>query len=301
MRNTVNFVDTLNNLILIKKSPIVLGIDPNFDLLPTEMRPMYCEKSEIQNKLWSFVKKTLDTTHDIVCAVKFQSAYFEQFGSVGVTVLARSINYAKLLGLLVIIDVKRGDIDTTNIGYLKAYLGYSVDNQFISSDLESDAITINPFLGLDTLDGYIESANQGKGVFVLVKTSNSGAGFIQDAMVGDKTVSEQIAVYLNEKGQESIGETGYSNIGAVVGATKFKTSKNLRDLMPNQLFLAPGVGKQGAEIESVKNLMDSNGLGVIVPISREITYPKLSNVQDFEIEIRKNCQKYVDIFRSIYQ
>ena len=121
MSNTNHFADNINAQIQFK-SPIVVGIDPNFDLLPATMRPRYLEKQEIKDKLWDFVKPVLDSTADLVCGVKFQSAYFEQFGSWGVRVLAKSVQYAKSLGLVVIMDAKRGDIGSTSEAYSKAYL-----------------------------------------------------------------------------------------------------------------------------------------------------------------------------------
>jgi orotidine-5'-phosphate decarboxylase len=299
MKPTIHFADEINKQILLKKSPIVVGIDPNFDLLPEHMRPRYLEKYEINGKLWDFVKPVLDATHDLVCGVKFQSAYFEQFGSWGVRILAKSVQYAKSLGLIVIMDAKRGDIGSTSDAYAKAYLNSKATfkNFDFTSYLDSDAITVNPFLGLETMDNFIEASKQGKGVFVLVKTSNPGSGFIQNAMIGEKTVSESLAKYVSEQGEYSIGESGYSNIGAVVGATKVEESQNLRKIMPRSIFLAPGVGAQGASIENIKSLMDKDGLGVIIPISRGITYPKLTEGQDWITEVRKNCQMYVDMIR----
>jgi orotidine-5'-phosphate decarboxylase len=277
MTPTTHFADKLNAQILLKKSPIVVGIDPNFDLLPEHMRPRYLEKYEINGKLWDFVKPVLDATHDLVCGVKFQSAYFEQFGSWGVRILAKSVQYAKSLGLIVIMDAKRGDIGSTSDAYAKAYLNSksTFKNFDFTSYLDSDAVTVNPFLGLDTMINFVEASKEGKGVFVLVKTSNPGSGFIQNAMIGDKNVSEKLAEYVADQGELSIGSSGYSNLGAVVGATKVEESLHLRDIMKKSILLAPGIGAQGASIEDIKKLMDKDGLGVIVPISRGITYPEL--------------------------
>jgi orotidine-5'-phosphate decarboxylase len=295
-----HFADTINSQILAKRSPIVVGIDPNFDLLPNNMRPRYLEKYEINGKLWDFVKPVLDATADLVCGVKFQSAYFEQFGSWGVRVLAKSVQYAKGLGLTVIMDAKRGDIGSTSEAYTKAYLNSekTFDNFQFTSYLDSDAVTINPFLGLDTMEHFVEASKKGKGVFVLVKTSNPGSGFIQGAMIGDKTVSDSLAEYVYREGLGSIGETGFSNLGAVVGATKIEESLHLRDIMKNNIILAPGVGAQGGDIEDVKKLMDKDGLGVIIPISRGITYPKFVEGSNWIDEVRKSCERYVEEFRK---
>jgi orotidine-5'-phosphate decarboxylase len=293
-----HFADLINSQIQ-KKSPIVVGIDPNFDLLPEKMRPRYLEKYEINGKLWDFVKPVLDATADLVCGVKFQSAYFEQFGSWGVRVLAKSVQYAKGLGLVVIMDAKRGDIGSTSEAYTKAYLNSenTFQNFQFTSFLDSDAVTVNPFLGLDTMEHFIKASHGGKGVFVLVKTSNPGSGFIQNAMIGDKTVSEALAEFINQEGLKSIGQSGYSNIGAVVGATKVEEALNFRSIMPKSIFLAPGIGAQGGNVEDLKKLMNPSGLGVIVPISRGITFPKLAEGQDWIDQVRCNCQQYVDMFK----
>lgn len=299
MTPPAHFADKINAQILLKKSPIVVGIDPNFDLLPEHMRPRYLEKYEINGKLWDFVKPVLDATHDLVCGVKFQSAYFEQFGSWGVRILAKSVQYAKSLGLIVIMDAKRGDIGSTSDAYAKAYLNSksTFKNFDFTSYLDSDAVTVNPFLGLDTMINFVEASKEGKGVFVLVKTSNPGSGFIQNAMIGDKNVSEKLAEYVADQGELSIGNSGYSNLGAVVGATKVEESLHLRDIMKKSILLAPGIGAQGASVDDIKKLMDKDGLGVIIPISRGITYPKLEEGQEWITEVRKNCQMYVDMMR----
>jgi orotidine-5'-phosphate decarboxylase len=293
-----HFADLINKQVK-EKSPIVVGIDPNFDLLPEKMRPRYLEKYEINGKLWDFIKPVLDSTADLVCGVKFQSAYFEQFGSWGVRVLAKSVQYAKGLGLIVIMDAKRGDIGSTSEAYTKAYLNSekTFKNFQFTSFLDSDAVTVNPFLGLDTMEHFIKASQAGKGVFVLVKTSNAGSGFIQNAMIGQKTVSEALSDFVNLEGKKSIGVSGYSNIGAVVGATKIEESIHLRQIMPNSIILAPGVGVQGGDKEDIKKLMDKNGLGVIVPISRGITYPKLKDNQDWLGQVRSSCEKYVNMFK----
>jgi orotidine-5'-phosphate decarboxylase len=289
-----HFADRVIEQIKLKQSFLVLGIDPNFDLLPEDMRPRYLEKYEINGKLWDFVKSLIDNTADLVCAVKFQSAYFEQFGSWGVRVLAKSVQYAKSVGLLVIMDAKRGDIGSTSEAYAKAYLNSqkTFKNFEFYSYLDSDAVTVNPFLGLDTLDNWLDVAKQGKGVFVLVKTSNPGSGFIQDAMIGDKTVSQSLANFINSKAEESLGESGYSNLGAVVGATKIEESLDLRSKMPKSIILAPGIGAQGGSPDDIRKILDENGLGVIVPVSRGISFPTgVNNYKEWVIAVRKNAEE----------
>jgi orotidine-5'-phosphate decarboxylase len=288
-----HFSDRINQQILDKKSPIMLGIDPNFDLMLENMRPVVGDRDDLKDKLWYFCKTLIDQTHDLVCGIKPQSAYFEQYGTAGIEVLAQVLNYARQLDLPILMDVKRGDIGATSEAYSKSYLSPTI----YGSDLEADALTVNPFLGLDTLEPFVLSANGGKGIFVLVKTSNPGATFIQDSLIGTETVSHALAKFVSEKGSDSIGELGYSNIGAVVGATHPADALELRKIMPKTIFLAPGVGAQGGDIVAIKNLMDSRGLGVVVPISRGINYPKLREGQKWEEALRQECAKFVSFFR----
>jgi orotidine-5'-phosphate decarboxylase len=288
-----HFADRINQQILNKKTSIMLGIDPNFDLMPKNMRPVIGDRHDLKDKLWYFCKTLMDQTHDLVCGIKPQSAYFEQYGTAGIEVLAQVIDYARQLDLPILMDVKRGDIGATSDAYSKAYLSPTI----YGSDLEADALTVNPFLGLDTLEPFVQSANAGKGVFVLVKTSNPGAAFIQDSLIGAETVSHALAKFVNEKGNDSVGELGYSNVGAVVGATHSSDALELRKIMPKTIFLAPGVGAQGGDIAAIKDLMDYRGLGVVVPISRGINYPKLQEGQKWEGAVREECQKFVSFFR----
>jgi orotidine-5'-phosphate decarboxylase len=288
-----HFADLINQQILDKKSPIMLGIDPNFDLMPENMRPVIGDRQDLKDKLWYFCKTLMDQTHDLVCGIKPQSAYFEQYGTAGIEVLAQVLEYARQLDLPILMDAKRGDIGATSEAYSKAYLSPNI----YGSDLESDALTVNPFLGLDTLEPFVQSANGGKGIFVLVKTSNPGAAFIQDSLIGTEKVSHSLAKFVDKKGIDSVGELGYSNIGAVVGATHPADALELRRLMPKTIFLAPGVGAQGGDIVAIKNLMDSRGLGVVVPISRGINYPKLQEGQKWEDVVREECERFVSFFR----
>lgn len=288
-----HFADRINQQILNKKSPIMLGIDPNFDLMPESMRPIIEDSQDLKDKLWYFCKTLMNQTYDLVCGIKPQSAYFEQYGTAGIEVLAQVLDYARQLDLPILMDAKRGDIGATSEAYSKSYLSPTI----YGSDLEADALTVNPFLGLDTLEPFVQSANAGKGVFVLVKTSNPGAAFVQDSLIGAHTVSHALARFVNEKGNNSVGELGYSNIGAVVGATHPSDALELRKLMPKTIFLAPGVGAQGGDIAAIKNLMDFQGLGVVVPISRGINYPKSQDGQKWEDMVRTECEKFVSFFR----
>ena len=259
-----------------KKSPIVVGIDPNFDLMPSFLQPT--SSSDVYDKLFEFSKIVIEKTRDLVPAVKPQSAYFEQFGLEGIRALRDSIRLAKDNGLLVILDVKRGDIGSTSLAYAKAYLSGETSlkvGHSLSSDLEVDCITINPFLGEDSLQPFVDTAvTSGKGLFILVKTSNVGSKMLMDISHQGEPVSRLLARKVNDFSLSNKGDSGYALVGAVIGATAIEDAKELRKLMPHSLFLIPGMGAQGGDLETVLSLFNQDGLGAIIPISRGITYSK---------------------------
>jgi orotidine-5'-phosphate decarboxylase len=283
----------------IQKSDLVVGIDPNFDLMPKFLLPTSNNSQEITRALTSFSQIIIDSLSDLIPAVKFQSAYFEQFGSSGINALVQSIKYAKTHNLLVILDAKRGDIDATSLAYAKAYLEGQIrlkNGIVIDSDLVVDCITINPFLGEDSLMPFVEVATKcSKGLFILVKTSNPGSSMIQDISVNGKKMFHQLAELVNQLGKDSIGKYGYSCIGAVVGATFPYEAKQLREIMPNAIFLAPGVGSQGGNIESIFDSLGHDGRGVIVPISRGITYfsNRDMSLLDYQSAVRERAINFI--------
>nr|VFJ96093.1 MAG: orotidine-5'-phosphate decarboxylase [Candidatus Kentron sp. H]VFJ96810.1 MAG: orotidine-5'-phosphate decarboxylase [Candidatus Kentron sp. H]VFK02548.1 MAG: orotidine-5'-phosphate decarboxylase [Candidatus Kentron sp. H] len=273
----MNFADRLLTK-TAETTPIVVGLDPDFNLMPKIFLPSSSDPTHVMNALVDFSRAVIDGVHHRVPAIKLQSAYYEQCGSHGVAALAQSIAYARERGLLVILDVKRGDIGATSAAYARAYLAGQTDlaeGPRFTSDLAVDAMTVNPFLGEDTLQSFVDLAiEHGKGLFVLVKTSNPGSGMLQDRVAHGLSVSEQLAKMVHRLGSEkSIGATGYSSIGAVVGATYPTQAARLRALMPRAIHLVPGVGAQGGEIETTRTNFDKKGSGAIIPISRAITYP----------------------------
>ncbi|CBN58483.1 MULTISPECIES: orotidine-5'-phosphate decarboxylase [Kamptonema] len=289
---------------ITQTSNIVVGIDPNFDLMPKAILPASGDSQAVTNALVNFAKLAIDTAYNLIPAVKFQSAYFEQFGSAGIKALAQSIEYARNQKLLVIMDAKRGDIGSTSLAYAQAYLEGKTkltNGLTIESDLEVDCITINPFLGDDSLEPFVETAIKcNKGLFILVKTSNPGSQMIQDRVVNGKTISYYLAELVNQLGKDSIGKSGYSSIGAVVGATFPEQAKQLREIMPNAIFLVPGVGSQGGKIENTFINFNHDGQGAIVPISRGITY--FSNLdmslEEYQLSMRKKVEYFVEITKK---
>jgi len=288
-----------------RTSCIVVGIDPNFDLMPSFLRPEKVANVAVSKALVNFSELIIEAVSDLIPAVKFQSAYYEQFGQAGISALADSIQLAKKHGLLVILDCKRGDIGSTSQAYANGYLaGHASlgDGRTFDSNLGVDCVTMNPFLGEDSVTPFVDTATRfGSGVFILVKTSNPGSGLFMDAHLNDdETISQRLAHLVTKWGKPSVGKSGYSCIGAVVGATYPEEAATLRALMPHAIFLAPGVGTQGGTIETTRACFDSEKSGAIVPISRAITYPtkKTTNEKEFRKAVRDQVVSYNALLRK---
>jgi len=273
------FADRLLDAIVEKGSPICVGIDPIFDMLPDEVAGAQSERDANDaeaavDAIFEFTIQVLQVVAPYVPCVKFQSAYFEKYLWEGVEAYYSLIHEAKELGLLVIGDVKRGDIGATSTAYASAHLA---DSPYSLHDADApDAITINPMLGLDTLEPFTKVAkDEGKGLFVLVRTSNPGSAQFQDATLADgRTWSEMLADSLAPvaAAEGLVGGGGFSSVGAVVGATQPQTMLSLRKRLPQSIFLLPGYGTQGATGEMTRAAFDDTGRGAIVSASRSILY-----------------------------
>lgn len=258
-----------------KKNPVCVGIDPRATSLPELLRPNPSASIEqIVQSVETFCLAIIDAVADLVPAVKPQAAFFEELGHPGMVALHKTVRYANQRGLLVIMDAKRGDIGTTAAAYANAYLGSGAPGSSAYSPWGADALTINPYLGADTLEPFTQRcATSGSGVFVLVKTSNPGSSFFQDQRLEDgRTVSEKIADYVESLSYSTRGDLGYGDIGAVVGATYPKELQAMRQRMPSAWILIPGYGAQGGSAQDVKLGLDSRGLGAIVNSSRGIIF-----------------------------
>ncbi len=213
--------------------------------------------------VFEYNKILIDTLVDYIPSIKIQNAYYEMYGLEGIECYAKTIEYAKSAGLVVIADVKRGDIGATCKAYSKAHLSDSV--------FGADFMTINPYFGTDGMQPFIDDCNEmGKGVFILVKTSNPTSSQLQDLVVDCETVYEKCADLVIELGGKDTGKNGYNSIGAVVGATHPQQGIELREKMKNTFFLIPGYGAQGAGASDIAGMFDTNGLGGIVNSSRGI-------------------------------
>ena len=273
-----NFADRLIGAIEKKGSPICVGIDPIIASMPDAVFAGGRDKADggdaqaSIDAIFEFTTRVLKIVAPHVPCVKFQSAYFEQFHWEGVEAYFNLIQEATELGLVVIGDIKRGDIGSTASAYAAGHLA---EPPMSASDemATPDAVTVNPMLGLDTLEPFINTAREfGKGLFVLVRTSNPGSAELQDVQLADgRTWSEMLAEKLATVADGMIGGRGWSSLGAVVGATQTHTMISLRQRLPRSIFLLPGYGTQGATAEMTRHAF-KDGLGALVSASRSILY-----------------------------
>ncbi|MGD0463500.1 MAG: orotidine-5'-phosphate decarboxylase [Tepidisphaeraceae bacterium] len=279
------FCDRLLDAIDYSHAPICVGIDPVVESLPEAIREKFQSRNESESAIdaiFDFTTKILKIVVQHVPVVKFQSAFFEKYLWEGVEAYYSLIQEAKDLNLLVIGDVKRGDIGSTASAYAAGHLAEqaSGDDEIATPD----AITVNPMLGLDTLEPFIQTAKDfSRGLFVLVRTSNPGSAELQDApLASGQTWSEMLAERLSVLAAERglVGSRGWSSLGAVVGATQAHTMQSLRARLPKSIFLLPGYGAQGATAEMTRSAF-KDGRGAIVSASRSIIYahkePKYSS------------------------
>ena len=273
-----NFSDHLIAIIRKKNSCVVVGLDPHFKLIPDDIKQKFLNlhKPSLEyaaRVILEFNIQVIDIITPYVGIVKPQIAFYELYGWWGIWAYAETIKYAKEKGLIVIGDVKRGDVPTTAEAYANAHIGEVYVNDTIETPFASDAVTVNPFLGTDSILPFIQTARKyNKGIFILVKTSNPLSGEFQNLICGKKKLHEIIAEKTNEWGKDLIGKEGYSAIGAVVGATFPKEITTLRKVMPKAFFLVPGYGAQGATVQDIKYCFNKDGLGAIINASRSILY-----------------------------
>lgn len=274
-----NIVDRLNEKIIELGSPIVVGLDPVLSEIP-ECYKANLEKSEnkfqeISNIIVNFNKDIIDSIKDLVPAVKPQMAFYEMYGEYGIKAFNETVKYAKSKGLFVIEDAKRNDIGNTAKAYATGHLGkVDIGNGNFAESFGVDFLTVSPYLGLDSIIPFIEECKKNdKGIFVLVKTSNPSSADIQDKQDSNgKTIYESVASFVKKEADSFVGETGYSPIGAVVGATFPEEALNLRKIMSNSIFLVPGYGAQGGTAKDVMNCFNEDGLGALINSSRGIIY-----------------------------
>lgn len=297
-----NYADRLISAIMKKDNPCIVGLDPRIDQMPNFILRKYEDKStsdRIVASITDFHKIVINTIADIVPGVKPQVAFYEQYGLPGMRAFENTLTYAKEKGLITIVDAKRNDIGPTAQAYSNAFLGKTDIFGEKVPVYDVDCITVSPFLGEDSLIPFAKDCFQyGKGVFILVKTSNPGSGDVQDLKIADsgEEIYISLAKLVNRLGKDSIGKNGYSSIGAVVGATYPKEADLLRQLMANNIFLVPGYGAQGATGKDIVNCFNTDKLGAVVNASRSITYNygcKTISESDFIKSVEKNAQEMI--------
>ncbi|QDT17588.1 orotidine-5'-phosphate decarboxylase [Alienimonas californiensis] len=272
MASLHHFSDRLHAAIRAKGTPALVGIDPRLKSLPAPVRDAATGPTELDRAADAFErfgKGLIDAVADLVPAVKPQSAFFEELGPPGVAALSRIIVHARAAGLIVVLDAKRGDIGSTAGAYARGLLGGAEPER---PDL-ADALTVNPFLGADTLEPFVSVAKErGAGLYVLCKTSNPGSGAFQGVTQDGRSVTQRVAAEIDRLSQETVGEGGYGIVGAVVGATYPAELAELRAAMPSAPLLVPGYGSQGGTAADVAGAFDGAGLGALVNSSRAVNF-----------------------------
>lgn len=268
----------INQLVYnIKKTnaPIVVGLDPMLSYVPEHVqKKAYAEYGETlegaAEAVWQFNKEIVDKTYDLIPAVKPQIAMYEQLGIPGLVAFKKTVDYCKEKGLVVIGDIKRGDIGSTSAAYAAGHLGKVTVGSKSYAPFDEDFVTVNPYLGSDGVNPFLDVCKEEeKGVFILVKTSNPSSGEFQDQLVDGKPLYELVGEKVARWGEELMGET-YSYVGAVVGATYPEMGRTLRRIMPKAYILVPGYGAQGGQGKDLVHFFNEDGLGAIVNSSRGI-------------------------------
>lgn len=272
---TTHFTDRLHAAIQATGTPALVGLDPRLELIPESIRQAASDRggtdAEIAARAFEqFCFAIIDIVAPLVPAVKPQAAFFEQYGPAGCLALHRVIARAREAGLIVVCDAKRGDIGSTAQAYAQAYLAGA---SAAGAVWGADALTVNPYLGQDTLEPFISVAREnGAGIYVLVRTSNPGAATFQDRETDGVKLFETVADVVESFNQSTKGESGYGIVGAVVGATYPKELGELRARMPSTPLLIPGYGSQGGGAADVAGGFDAAGLGAIINSSRAINF-----------------------------
>ena len=256
-------------------APIVVGLDPMLNYVPEHVqKASFAEYGETlegaAEAIWQFNKEIIDKTYDLIPAVKPQIAMYEQFGIPGMIAYEKTVSYAQEKDLVVIGDIKRGDIGSTSAAYAVGHLGKVKVGNNTFAGFHEDFATVNPYLGSDGVKPFIDVCKEEKkGLFILVKTSNPSSGEFQDQLIDGKPLYELVGEKVAAWGEEHMGDK-YSYIGAVVGATYPEMGKVLRKVMPKSFILVPGYGAQGGQGKDLVHFFDEDGLGAIVNSSRGI-------------------------------
>ena len=267
----INAMDKLIEKIKETNNPTVIGLDAKYEMIPDFIKIKYDNSLDGATKaILEFNKKLIDVTYDIIPAVKINVAFYEMYGLNGMKVFEETCKYAKERNMIVMADIKRGDIGNTAKAYSNAFLGKTLIDGREEAIYDVDFVTLSPYMGTDSIKPFVEDCvKYGKGVFIIVKTSNPSSGELQDLKLetGEEVYTKVINL-VEEWGKDLVGKYGYSSISAVVGATYPKQLENLRKIALHTFFLIPGYGAQGGKAEDIALGFDQNGIGGIVNSSR---------------------------------
>lgn len=279
------FADRLADAVR-RKGPLCVGIDPRWESLPKSIREKFAGDISPMREAYAFAvfgRKVIRLVEPYAGVIKPQAAFYEQFGPSAMAVMQSLLREAKELGFVTILDAKRGDIASTATAYADAAFGKTWD---------ADSLTINPYLGRDAVEPFLSAAKgAGRGVFVLVRTSNPGAGLFQDLVCDGKPVYRHVAEAVVNWNAGTLGACGLGDVGAVVGATHPRELAELRGAMPNVWFLVPGYGAQGGTAADVKAAYRADGLGAVVNSSRGVTFPFHPDDPDWEAKVVAAARK----------
>ncbi|SEF41364.1 orotidine-5'-phosphate decarboxylase [Caloramator fervidus] len=257
-----------------KKGPVCVGLDTSIDYIPKDFLKKF---TSLYDALFEFNKRIIDATEDIASCFKIQIAYYEALGIEGMKVYSKTVKYLRSRENIVIGDIKRSDILDTAKMYAKAHF---------EGDFEVDLVTLNPYMGMDSIIPFLEYLDKDKGIFVLVKTSNPSSKDLQTLYAGEKRVFERVYDFLKPYIESNLGRYGYSPIGAVVGCTNFDEAEDIRKNLKGMFFLIPGYGAQGGKKEDVKKLL-MDGNGGVVNSSRAILLAYKKYDDEFFLAARK--------------
>ena len=289
MTYQAHFADRLCAAIKTCQTPLIVGIDPRTRQLPPKLlgEVRSGDQASVARAFSRFGREIIDVVSPLVPAIKPQAAFFEMLGPAGMTALAEVIDHAVAAGLLVILDGKRNDIGSTAQAYADAYLGRKPESAW-----GCDALTINPYMGDDSMQPFIDRCvATGSGVFALLKTSNPGSQLFQELSCGAMRLYQHVGKWIDSAAAATAGKCGYGVIGAVVGATHPQHLGELRQSMPNTLFLVPGYGAQGGNASELRGAFDGRGLGAVINSSRAIIFayenPRYSKAASWQASVEQ--------------
>jgi orotidine-5'-phosphate decarboxylase len=274
-----HFSDLLAESVLARRSVVCVGLDPVLDRIPPQLRdawrarlPEIGEEAAAAGCLEEFCLGILEAVADVAACVKPQAAFFEQYGAPGWTALRNLVAAAHERGLPVILDVKRGDIASTGVAYARAAFGGAAGLAAPVAGLDADAVTVSPYLGEDSLTPFTAFCDQGRGVFVLTRTSNPGAAAFQEQEIAGRALYLHVAQQVARLGAGSRGAHGYSDVGAVAGATSPAALRAVRGVLPDAFLLVPGYGAQGGDADAIAGIASGPAAGYVVNASRTVLY-----------------------------